>query len=68
MTNEFVGEFIAFKGDDEYCDKQNMLLEVVEVKGDVVEIAFFAPLPGKPRCYVSFSLAELVKHAMPADK
>lgn len=65
MNNEFVGEFVAFKGEDEYVDKQNVLLEVVEVEGQNIELAFNAPIPGKPRVYIRFSLAELVAHCMP---
>lgn len=67
MNSEFVGEFVAFKGEEDACERQNVLLEVTDVTDDAVEIAFTSPLPGKPRCCVKFSLAELVRHAMSSD-
>lgn len=63
-ASEFVGEFAAFKGDEDYIESQNILLEVVDVTDDVVEIGFYAPMPGRPRCYIKLSLAELVKQSM----
>lgn len=65
MNSEFVGKFCAFKGEDTVVDSTNVLLEVTEVDEQEVEIAFNAPIPGKPRCYVRFKLAELVQHCMP---
>ena len=63
MSDEFVGRLIAFRGDDEYIENTNILLEVTEVVGGNVEIAFNMPLPKAPRIYVSFPVAELVARA-----
>jgi len=68
MQSEFVGSLIAFKGEDEVCTSTNILIEVTEVQGAKVEVAFDAPIPGKPRIYVSFQLPDLVAHAMREDE
>lgn len=61
MNDEFVGRLMAFKGDDEYVSQANVLLEVTEVDGDMVEVAFNMPLPKSLRVYVSIPMAELVR-------
>lgn len=55
---------MAFRNEgegDEYTSQKSIPIELTdrEDSGEV-EIAFNAPLPGKPRCYVRFKLAELV--------
>jgi len=63
--DEFVGVFLAFKGEDEYIPATNVLLEVTEAtKSGEVEIALNAPLPGTPRVYIRFRLADLASHAL----
>lgn len=57
--DEFVGRFMAFKGEDEYVPETKVLMELTEVSKGDVELAFDAPVPGKPRVYISVSLAEL---------
>ena len=64
MADQFVGSFMAFKGEDEYCPQQDILVEITEIKSDTVELAFDAPIPGKPRCYLSVSLADVIRQAM----
>ena len=64
MMDEFVGKLLAFKGEDEYISETSVLLEITEVTGGNVEIAFDAPLPGKPRIYLTLSLPELVAQAL----
>lgn len=59
MNDEFAARFMAFKGDDEYIAATNVLAEVTEVKDGAVEIAFDAPIPGKPRIYLSIPFADL---------
>ena len=59
MNDEFVGEFIAFKGDDEYVDRRNILIEITNVEEGSVEVALTVPLPGSPRIYLSFPFNEL---------
>ena len=59
MNDEFVGRFMAFKGDDEYVEQKNVLLEITELAEGAVEIAFNAPLPGNPRIYICIPFAEL---------
>ena len=67
MNNEFVGQVIAFRGNDEYLSQANTLIEVTEIEGQKVEIAF--NLTGKKeRVYLSFELPELLAHAMEASK
>jgi hypothetical protein len=63
MNDEFVGKVMAFKGDDEYIAQTNVLLEVTEVDGPNVEVAFNFPpvVKGEPRVYVSIPLDELVR-------
>lgn len=62
--NEFVAQVMAFRGDDEYITATNVLIEVTDVKGDEVEIAFEMPTPKKERVYVTVSLTELVRRAV----
>ena len=65
MTNEFACQFMAFKGDDEYVDPQNVLVEVTDQpEAGIVELAFNAPIPGKPRIYLQLDLAEVIKRAV----
>lgn len=59
-NDEFVGRLIAFKGDDDYIEATNVLLEVTEVAEGSVEVAFNFPTKGKERIYVSIPIAELV--------
>jgi hypothetical protein len=67
-SNEFVGAFTAYKDEDDYIPETNILLEVTEVNGENVELAFNAPVPGKPRCYIRFALTDLIGHIMPEPK
>ena len=66
MNNEFVCQFSAFKGEATLAQK-DVLVEVVEVTGSDVEIGFTAPLPGKPRLYITISLPELIAQSMKTD-
>lgn len=66
--DEFAARFMAFKGEDDYVPETTVLAEVTEVAGDCVEIAFNAPIPGKPRIYLSLSLCELVARAVTAHQ
>lgn len=65
---EFVGKFLAFKGEDEYVGNTNVLMQVTDVEGEEVEIAFTAPLPGSPRLYIRFRLPLVVANCMPEKK
>lgn len=65
---EFVGKFLAFKGEDEYIGSTNVLMQVTDTEGSEVELAFTAPLPGSPRFYVRFSLPVVVANVMPEKK
>jgi translation initiation factor IF-1 len=65
MNNEFACEFMAFKGEDDYVQSTNILVEVTDVTKDgLVEIAFNAPIPGKPRMYIKLDLGDLVTRAI----
>jgi len=65
MNTEFVGQFMAFKGSDEYAPERNILVEVTDTHaGGIVEIAFNAPIPGNPRIYLKLDLAEIIKRAV----
>jgi hypothetical protein len=66
--DEMVASFLAFRGDDEVAGETTVTVQVVDIHGDRIEIAYDAPIPGKPRCYLSFSLPELLKLAMPTKK
>jgi hypothetical protein len=68
MNNEFVGSFVAFKGEEEMCGQKNILLEITEVEGQEIEFAFTAPIHGSPRIYIRCQLPELVAHCMPEKK
>jgi len=59
MNNRFVGQLLAFKGEDEYVSQTNVLLEITDIADGEVEIAFDAPIPGKPRFYLRVPFAEL---------
>lgn len=65
---EFVGKFLAFKGEDEYVEEKNVLMQVTSVEGNEVELAFTAPLPGSPRFYVRFDLPLVVANSLPQKK
>lgn len=61
LTNdEFVGRLCALKADEDYIPATNILLEVTEVDGVNVEVAFNMPEKGNLRIYVQIPLAELV--------
>ncbi len=66
--DEFVAKFMAFKGEDEYVPETSVLIEVTDVEDDNLEIAFNAPIPGKPRVYVRMSLCGLVARAVTAHQ
>ena len=68
MADQFVGRFLAFKGEDELCSQQEIMVEVTDVVDGYVELAFNTPIPGKPRIYVSVPLAEIVRRSMRGDK
>lgn len=65
---EILGSFVAFRNEgegDEYTPQKSVPIELTgrEDCGEV-EIAFNAPLPGKPRLYLKFKLHELVALAV----
>lgn len=64
MTDEFAVTFMAIKGEEEYVPSTGILAEVTDVEGDVVEIGFNAPIPGKPRMYLRVQLSEVVRRAV----
>jgi len=66
--DEFVGKFIAYKGEDEYVAETNVLMQVTDAEGGEVEMAFNAPLPGSPRFYIRFPLPLVVANVMPEKK
>ena len=68
MSDQFVGRFMAFKGEDEYVPQEEIMVEITEVEDGYVELAFDAPVPGKPRMYLSIPLAEVVRRSMAGDK
>ena len=63
MNDEFVGRLIGFKNEDTWIERTNVLLEVTEVQGQDVEVAFTLPpvIKGEPRLYVSIPFDELVR-------
>lgn len=65
---EFVGKFLAFKGEDEYVGEKNVLMQVTDVEDGEVELAFNAPLPGNPRFYIRFNLPLVVGNSLPQPK
>jgi uncharacterized protein YfaP (DUF2135 family) len=65
---EFAGKFLAFKGDETLVDSTAILMQVTDVDGPEIELAFDAPLKGEPRCYVRFKVPELLAHLMPVPK
>lgn len=62
--SQFVGSFLAFKADEEYVSETEILVELTEVSGRKVELAFDPPITGKPRIYLRLDLAELLAHVM----
>lgn len=64
MNNEFVGTLSTFdkKGEgDEIVDEENVLVQVTDLQKDGrIEIAFN---DRNERCYLKFSLSDLVAHA-----
>jgi hypothetical protein len=67
MNSEFIGTLVVYKGDDEQISATSVLVEVTEVKGTQVEVAFNTP-KDKLRVYLTLSLPELVARAMPEEK
>lgn len=64
MMDEIIGKLFAFKGDNQYAD-QAIRIEVTSARKDgVVELAFDTALPGKPRFYVSFRLADMLEQML----
>lgn len=61
MTDEFAARFTAYKNEDEYVPSTTILAEITEVENGCVEIAFNAPIPGKPRIYLSVPVGELME-------
>ncbi len=69
MNNEFVCQFFAFKGEDEYVPAANVLVEVSDIPSPgVVEISFNAPIPGSPRMYLQLDLAEVIRRSVGEEK
>lgn len=68
MADQFVGSFLAFKGEEEYVPQREVLVELTDVEKGMVELAFDAPIPGKPRMYLRVPLAEIVRRSMRGDK
>lgn len=63
MSDYFVGNVIAFRGDDELCIDEGVLVEVTELsKSGDVEIAFDSPTQKNVRMYLRFSVVDLMKH------
>jgi uncharacterized protein YfaP (DUF2135 family) len=65
---EFAGKFMAFKDDDTLVDSTSVLMQLTDVDGPEIELAFNAPLKGQPRIYVRFKLPELMAHLMSVPK
>ena len=68
MANQFVGRLLGFKGEDEYFDEAEVLVELTEVNGPEIELAFDLPTPGKPRLYLNVSLVEVMAKALGEKK
>lgn len=63
MNEEFVGHLMTFdkKGEGEEIVDENVLIEVTDLQKDgLIEIAFN---DHNERCFLKFSLSELVAHA-----
>lgn len=61
----FAVSISAFRGEDEYVSATTCLAEVTEAYADgAVEIAFDAPLPGKPRLYITVRISDLTDSAL----
>lgn len=58
-----VGRLIAFKGNEDYLPERDVLVEVTEVKGSRVEVAFDGPTKGV-RTYLSLDIGELAQQAL----
>jgi hypothetical protein len=58
-----IGRLMAFRGDTEICDGREVLVDVTEVEGGRVELAFDGP-GNKVRTYIQVDLGELVAYAL----
>ena len=68
MADQFVARLTGYKGENEYLEDQEILVEITERDKEDVEIALNLPVPGKPRIYLRFSMPELIRHALRDDK
>lgn len=67
MRDQMVGELMAFRqsGEGDEIANCTVLVELTDVqKSGQIELAFTAPLPGKPRLYLKVSLPEIVESMM----
>lgn len=67
MIEQMVGRFMAFRdsGNGDEVANDGVFVEVTDFsKSGEIELAFTAPLPGKPRIYLRVSLPEIIESAM----
>jgi len=58
-----VGRLMAFKGEEDLRPRPDVLVEVTEVEGDRVELAFDGPVKNV-RTYLQVDLADLTREAL----